>query len=177
MLIGTNKWKNEILNPSLVVLLLKDTCVCVRAHMWIWVYVCVIFMYVLLLNTYYWPDIVLYEFYGCMFVYVCLCVCVASYYFIIKTQKFNNQPIVTKLLAMEPRFKLSFDFRAHTLSHFIILPADGMPISFFGFEFISSLLDHNSKPLGNYLKPIQWNVGQYLNYIFWSHLVPVRLTR
>lgn len=86
---------------------------------------------------------------------MCVCVCVASYYFIIKTQKFNNQPIVTKLLAMEPRFKLSFDFRAHTLSHFIILPADGMPVSFFGFEFISSLLDHNSKPLGNYLKPIQ----------------------
>lgn len=46
-----------------MVFILKETdvwmCVCA--------YMCVVFMYVPLSNTYYWPDIVLYELYVCVY--------------------------------------------------------------------------------------------------------------
>lgn len=50
----------------------KDKRVC--THVCVHVYVCVVIMYVPLLNTYYWADIVLYEFCVsmCVFMFVCV---------------------------------------------------------------------------------------------------------
>lgn len=74
-------------------------------------------------------------------VHVCLmCVCAAKYYLVMKTQRFDNWPEVPRLSWTQEFQHGQFDFRAHTLSPVISLPADGVPISFFNvyFTFITT---------------------------------------
>lgn len=56
----------------------------VCARMCVYMCMCVVIMYVSLLNTYYWADIVLYEL--CVSMCVFMFVCVAKYYLVIKAE-------------------------------------------------------------------------------------------